>query len=232
MADEKVSILVQLIDKVSGAAKGITSSLKDMLTSINPLTIGMAGLTAAIGYTIKAAEESRRIMAQTNAVLKSTGYAAGVTATQISSLATEFSEMTNFDDEAVQSAENLILTFTNINKKIFPETTAIVLDMSAALGQDFKSSAIQVGKALQDPITGLTALRRVGVNFTDAQKDQIKAMVESGRVMEAQKVILKELETEFGGSAKAQASGIKILRNALQNLAEDTGGIFLPKIDA
>src|SRR5262245_66611796 len=75
--------------------------------------------------------------------------------------------------------------------------------MSAALGQDGKASAIQLGKALNDPIKGVTALQRVGVSFTKSQKNQIKALVESGNTLGAQKVILRELGKEFGGAAKA-----------------------------
>ena len=55
------------------------------------------------------------------------------------------------------------------------------------------NAAVLVGKALNDPKKGLTALRRVGVQFTDAQEDQIKALVKSGKTMDAQKIILREL---------------------------------------
>ena len=89
-----------------------------------------------------------------------------------------------------------------IGKDIFPEATKTMLDMSTALGQDLKSSAIQLGKALQDPILGITALRRVGVNFNNAQKETVKRLVESGQMMKAQKFILAELRTEFCNSSK------------------------------
>jgi hypothetical protein len=56
-----------------------------------------------------------------------------------------------------------------------------------------------LGKALNDPIKGVTALQRVGVSFTKGQKDQIKSLEESGHHMQAQKVILRELNKEFVG---------------------------------
>jgi hypothetical protein len=103
--------------------------------------------------------------------------------------------------------------------------------MSQALGQDLKSSAIQLGKALQDPIEGVTALRRVGVNFTDEQKNMIEALVKSGKLEEAQTFILKELQTEFGGSARAAgqtfAGQLEILKNGLGNVKETIGGPLL-----
>lgn len=141
--------------------------------------------------------------AQMNSVLKSTGGAAGLTAKELQSMASEMQNLTGIGDEVIQEGQNLLLTFTKIGKETFPEATQTILDMSTALGQDMKSSAIQLGKALNDPINGVTALRRVGVSLTDQQRDQIKAFQDSGNIMAAQKVILKELQTEFGGSAKA-----------------------------
>ena len=104
--------------------------------------------------------------------------------------------------------------------------------MSQALGQDTKASAIQLGKALNDPIKGVTALSRVGVSFTDQQKDQIKALVASGKTMEAQKLILAEVNKEFGGSAAAFAKtgpgAIKQLQTQLGNVLEDIGKELSP----
>ena len=103
--------------------------------------------------------------------------------------------------------------------------------MSAALGQDMKSSSIQLGQALNDPIKGITALSRVGVSFTEQQKSQIKRMVETGDTMGAQKVILRELNREFKGSAEAQATPAEKARTAWNNFKEDVGTAILPALD-
>lgn len=136
-------------------------------------------------------------------------------------------QTSTFSDETILSAENLLLTFTNIGKNVFPDATKTVLDMSTALGQDTKSSAIQLGKALQDPIIGVSALRKVGVNFTEDQQKLIKTLVDSGKTMDAQKLILKELNTEFGGSAAAAAktfSGqLTIVKNNFNDFQELIG---------
>jgi phage-related minor tail protein len=141
----------------------------------------MLGVTAAAAATVafgvssvKAFEESQNVIAQTNAVLKSTGNIAGVTADQVTKLASALEKQTKFSDEDVRSVENLLLTFTSIKADIFPQATKTVLDMATALGEDTKSASIQLGKALQDPINGITALRRVGVNFSDKQKEVIQ----------------------------------------------------------
>lgn len=196
------------------------------------LTVAGVAVAAFGALSVKSFMDSEKVMAQTNATLKSTGGVAGVTAEQVTSLASAFQKSTMFSDEMVQEGENLLLTFTKIGKDIFPQATEVMLDMSQALGQDVKSSAIQLGKALQDPILGVTALRRVGVNFSEAQQDVIKNLVETGRAGEAQALILKELQTEFGGSAKAAgqtfAGQLKILRNSFDDVMEGIGG-FLAK---
>lgn len=180
---------------------------------------------------VKAFSESQNVMAQTNAVLKSTGGVAGISADQVKKLANSLQGVTKFSDETVQSGENMLLTFTSIGKDIFPQATETMLDMSQALGQDVKSSAIQLGKALNDPINGVTALRRVGVRFTDSQQDMINKLVESGRTLDAQKIILKELQVEFGGSAKAAgetfAGKLDILKNKFNDVQESIGGAIV-----
>jgi len=103
-----------------------------------------------------------------------------------------------------------------------------IQDMSAALGQDGKSSAIQLGKALNDPIKGITALSRVGVSFTAQQKEAIKADVKRGDTLSAQKIILAELSKEFGGSAAAIATPGMKMDVAWKNLQETIGTKLLP----
>lgn len=219
--------------------QGVGQSFGQMLNPIGLVTHGLGMVSDVLGDSITEFKESQVIGAQTEAVLKSTGDAAGLTADQIGDLSQSISDYSGQDDEAIQKGENLLLTFTGIKdaagegNDIFTQTTKIMADMAAAMGTDASGSAIQLGKALQDPIKGISALTRVGVTFTQQQKDQIAAMVKVGDITGAQKVILAELNKEFGGSAKAMgetATGAaNKLRNAIGNLEEKIGG---PLVDA
>ena len=91
---------------------------------------------------------------------------------------------------------------------------------------------MRLGKALNDPIKGISALTRVGVTFTDSQKEQIKTLVESGDTMEAQRIILKELTSEFGGAAEAAADPWSRLTVVLGNVKEEIGTALLPAFEA
>jgi hypothetical protein len=219
------------------AQKSLADGVKDFSAQISGLGTEMvklsAPVTAFFGVALKAAADSNKEFEQLKAVLTSTQGVAGVTQHAAIDLAAAFEQTTNYTKEATLSAENMLLTFTNLKSNVFPDATKIVLDMSTALGQDLKSSAIQLGKALNEPIKGVTALQRVGVQFTDAQKQQIKTLVESGHMYEAQKLILKELQTEFGGSAEAAVAadgGFTQLQNTVHDLVVEVGNALMPTL--
>jgi hypothetical protein len=188
----------------------------------------LGGLTSVITDTVHALAEADRISGQTAAVIKSTGGAAGVSAAQIEALADQLERKTGIEAESIQKGQNLLLTFTNIkdaagaNNDIFTQTTKIMADLATAMGGDASGAAIQLGKALNDPTQGIAALTRVGVTFTDSQKEQIKALQASGDLMGAQRIVLAELRKEFGGSAEAAG---KTFAGALDRVVNALGSI-------
>jgi hypothetical protein len=201
---------------------------------------GVAGAVVGLGFAVKAGIseflDAQKVMAQTEAVLKSTGGAAKVTADEVSSLAESLMKKSGVDDEAIQSGENMLLTFTKIRNEvgagndIFNQATTATLDLSVAMGKDMQSSAILVGKALNDPIKGMSALSKAGIQFTAEQKETIKAMVASGNQMGAQKLILKELETQFGGSAEAAGKTFSGQMNIAKQTALNFAGDIVTKL--
>lgn len=218
------------LDKLGDESKQTSKEVSSLGKTLAGLGVGfIAGrvIGAGISRIIENTIEAEKVQAQLQAVLKSTGGVAGVTASQLNAMADSLAQVTVFDDEAISGAQALLLTFTKIGKDVFPDATEAVLNMSQALGQDLKSSATQLGKALNDPIKGITALSRVGVAFSQSQKDVIKNLVETGRVADAQRIILGELTTEFGGSARAArdtlGGALQGLKNDFDNLLEGDG---------
>lgn len=239
---ERVEVEITATDKASGAVAGLTGALGTLgsvaAAAGQALALALGAGLALVGTGLKIAVEealeAEENIAQLDAVLKSTGEAAGVTKDMALELADSFSQVTKFSDDAILAGENMLLTFTNIGADVFPLATEAMLDLSQAMGQDIKSSAIQLGKALNNPIEGITALTRVGVTFTDAQKEMIKSLQEAGDVAGAQKIILDELNKEFGGSAEAAgqtaAGQFEIFKNKLLEIGETAGNILLPAI--
>jgi hypothetical protein len=239
-----VTIIGADTGELDGALKGVGSKLKALggeaaafggklsTIALGVAAGGVVALGAGLVSCAKEAMEAQTGFAQLDAVIKSTGGVAGVTAEMAKGLADSLQGVTRFADDTIIAGENMLLTFTNIGKDVFPQATETMLDMSQALGQDLTASAMQLGKALNDPIQGVTALRRVGVQLTDEQEALIKAMVESGDVMGAQKIILAELTREFGGSAKAAGETLPgqldILRHKFDDVKETIGNSILP----
>ena len=242
MANAEIKAVITAEDRASATlanfgrkAGGIGNTVKRSL-KLAAAGIAAAG-AAAIAFgvsSVKSYQESENALAQLNAVLKSTRGIAKVSAKSAISLANSLQKVTRYSDEQVLSAENMLLTFTKIGKDVFPDTTKAVLDMSTAMGTDLKSTAIQVGKAMQDPVRGVTALQRVGVRLSDSQKELVKNLVATGKTAEAQKLILKELQTEFGGSAEAAgktfAGQLDILKNQFDEVKESIGKTIVDAI--
>jgi hypothetical protein len=218
--------------KTEAALSGTTKGM----TSVKNLAAGLA-VTAFFTTAISEGQESQKTMAQVKAVIKSTGGVANVTAGHVNNLSTSLSNQAGIDDELIARGEAMLLTFKNVRNEagkgndIFDRGTRAALDMSVAYGQDLQSSVILVGKALNDPIKGLSALTRVGVTFTEQQKEQIKTLVASGDTLGAQKIILKEFESEFGGQAAAQATALDKLKTTVLNFAEAVGGAVMPVVN-
>lgn len=215
------------------AATGRLAAAQRGLSASGGLALGAVGLGGGAAVTgilaagfavsafVKNSIEAQGALAQLNAVIASTGGAAGMSAGELTALASEMQRVTTYGDDAVLAAESLLLTFTKIGRETFPQAVTAILDVSTAMGQDLKSSTVQIGKALNDPIKGITALTRVGVTFTEAQKVMIKSLAEAGDIAGAQAIILRELQTEFAGSAKAARDTLGGARTALGNAFGD-----------
>jgi hypothetical protein len=240
-----MALVVPIVADTSGLVRALGKG-QSSLRRFGKIAAGVAGaaafggLVATVKVGIDEFMEAQKVMAQTNAVLKSTGGVAKVTSKDITTLSSSIMRMSGIDDEAVQAGQNLLLTFTKIRNEtgkgndIFDQATLAMTNLSVAMGKDLSSSAILVGKALNNPIKGMGSLSRAGVQFTEGQKATIESLVDSGNVMGAQKIILRELETQFGGSAEAAGKTLpgqlNILKQTFSNLAGELVAGFLPSV--
>jgi hypothetical protein len=220
---------------MTGVLQGIGQGLVGLASQLAGKALG--AVTDFVGGAIEEASEWNSVMAQTEAVIKSTGSAAGLTATEMSSMAQAMSATNGaslFSDDAILGAQNVLATFTNIKGENFGSATQSIIDMSQALGIDLDGAAMQVGKALNDPIAGLAALGRSGVQFTTEQEAMIKAMVEAGNVAGAQELMMKELNTQFGGSAAAAVGTYAgqqiVLKEKFADIQQTLGEALMPML--
>jgi hypothetical protein len=219
------------LDKaLQGVAKRLRSTADDLNGLGQSLSLGLTAPIVAFGaLATKNAVDSAKAIAQVEAAVKSTGGAAGRSVSQLEEMATGLQRISLYDDDQIlKEVTANLLTFTNVTGTQFDKAQVAILNLSTRLGTDLTSASVQVGKALNDPIKGVTALGRAGVQFTAEQKELITTLTESGDVAGAQAIILGELETQFGGAAEAAANvdPYTQLANEIGNLSEDFGVII------
>jgi hypothetical protein len=106
------------------------------------------------------------------------------------------------------------------------------LDLAAAGFGTAEGNAIQLGKALNDPIKGIGALAEAGVTFTAQEKKKIEQLVKSNKTLEAQDLILKAIEAQVSGTAEAGTTSFGKLGVIFDELTETLGSYILPYIEA
>ena len=209
---------------------------------IQGIGLGIAGAGAAITAgislpfaelmksAIPAATESAQAVGQVNAALSSMGPLAGRTSDQLQDFAAHLQATSTIDDdEILRDLTANMLTFGKIAGTEFDRAQQAALDMSVRMKTDLKSASILVGKALNDPVKGMGALRKAGVQLSEQQQKQIKDFVAVGNVAGAQRILLGELENQFGGSAQAMrdATPGADTTDAWRNFQETVGAIAL-----
>lgn len=224
--DKSKRHLKRFQDRSKGISAGITRSLGSMFA---------IGTVAAFGRelvkTTEDYDKQAKAIAQVEQAVISTGAAANKTLYELQQTAQELQKNTLFGDEDIlQNATAQLLTFTNIAGDNFDRTQRAALDLSTRLDGDLKSASIQLGKALNDPVANLSALSRSGIQFSKEQTAVIKQLANTNQLAEAQAIILKELENQYGGSAEAAAAagtgGWQQLSNSFGDLREQIGQLI------
>lgn len=189
------------------------------------------GIERGIEASVEAYNDLEQAVAQVRQGIITTNGAAGKSLEDLQETAEKLSKVSLFDDAEILKSSSLLLTFPKVAGDVFDRAQQSVLDLSTRMGGDLSGASVQLGKALQDPILGIQALRRVGVSFSESQRATIKNLVETNQLAKAQGLILNELDLEFGGSAKAASEagtgGWKVFKNAVNETQAKIGGLIV-----
>jgi phage-related protein len=225
--------------KAEKAGKGIGSKFGGALKSAAAIG-GVAAVAGVVSFgkaSVDAARESEVAQARLGNVFASMGDKTGSATAAAIKYAGVLQKQTAIDDEQIMAAQAKIATFAKVSDTtarqagIFDRTTKAAADLAAAGFGSMDSNATQLGKALQDPVKGLTALAKSGVTFTASEKARIKVLMESGRQTEAQKMVLGAIEKQVGGTAAATATASDKMKNAWGEAQEQVGSALLPVLD-
>jgi len=197
------------------------------------------GLVAGtVGRLVRAFAEQEESERRVQTALESTGFAAGLTAEEIFNMTKNLQDIGVVGDEVNNKLASFILTFTNIRGEAFERTLVAANNMAISISgtvpgfEQLRGAATMLAKALQDPKGQLGALSRAGFTFSDSQKEVVKELAESGKIMEAQSIILDAAEVQYGRLAeelrKTTTGAFAAFGNSAGDLAEVMGEIFAP----
>jgi phage-related protein len=258
MASRIAEAYVQIVPRIDGVGKNLTGALSGEMGEagdksgkgfaagfkkvIGP-AMAIAGVVAVANFvkgSIKAGEEAATSNARIQNIAESMNLFGSETDTvtqRLVDLANKQALATGVDQNAIKATQAKLLTFKEIARTAdeaggaFDRATAAAIDLAAAGFGSAESNAVQLGKALNDPVKGIAALTRSGVTFTEAEKEKIKVLVESGQTLEAQNLILEAIETQVGGTAEATANGSDKIKVAFSQLQETVGLALAPAFE-
>lgn len=203
---------VTAIDGPLGGVAGRISALNGIMSSgalaVTGFGVAFASMAYAAASSVKVFDAYERGQLRTQALIKSSGNAAGLSAEQLQSQADAVALATLASVGGIQEAQNVLQSFHSVSGETFNDAIRLSQDMAAVFGGTAKDKALQLGKALEDPVTGLNALKRSGVSFTRTERELVKSMVEAGDTAKAQGFILDKLRSQVGGAGAAEAGGL------------------------
>ena len=195
-----------------GPVAGRLTSLGTIIGNVGIVTavatLSVAALAFGLGKAVGAASKAERQFKKLEGILKATGHSAGLTLLEIEELAQDIGINTLASTQEIRDAAGILLTFKSITGDTFREALELSQDLAEIGFGSAKSAAMQLGKALEEPEIGLSALRRVGVSFTEDQKEQIKTLDFVGEKLKAQTVLLSALKGQIEDTGKEAAGGL------------------------
>jgi len=214
--------------------KAVTNGVRNVAKYGSVAAAGLAYVAFNLAKTAEDAQVADRAMLQ---VATSMGLFGGETQNvvdRLTALASKQQMQLGIDEDIIKATQTKLLTFKNLAITAdevggaFDRTTMAAMDLAAAGFGEAEQNAVALGKALNDPIKGITALGRAGVTFTEQEKAKIAALVKSGKLLEAQDTLLKAIETQVGGTALASAKATDRIALAFGEVAESLGEVLLP----
>jgi hypothetical protein len=197
-----VEYILSLKDQLSGKlseANAHAKTLENTMGSVRGIlgTLGIAfGAYQLVGFIKESTAQFHELSQETAKVeanLSATGAIAGMSLKDIQGYSKELSDHIHANRVQVMDMASQLLTFPAITKDVFQSSMGIVADIAKQTGHELSQTAIMYGKALTSPAEGLQKMQRYGVMFTDTEKQKITALQASGKLIEAQKLMIESI---------------------------------------
>ena len=224
------------VSRAGREQEGILSSLSGSIRTLIGGYLSFQAVSSVFRTVIQNTIQAEQEQAQLAAVLLSTGEAAGFSQQRLNEMAEALAKTSTYSAGAITSAQTRLLSYTGVVGEVFPEAMQATIDMAARMGMSLEQSAETIGRALDIPSQGLTALTRQGFRFTEEQKKVVEQLERTGKTAEAQRIVLDALESSYGGAAAAArdtfGGAVASLRKALEEVTTGKDGSFTEARDA
>lgn len=225
------------IDQIAKSQSGWKGKAGDIIS----LGAAYATVSAAISKVVSTASAlvseyaaGARQTITMQAAVKSMGTQMGVTTKDVFELADSLKQVTTYDNDTLVGVQQLLIATKSLSKDGLKQATEASLDLATAMGTDAKSAASSLARALADPADNMRALRSANIQFTDTEEEQIKTLQKSGKLWDAQQIILEKVEKTYGGMAKAvgdtDVGKLDRIAGAMGDLRESLGGALVNAI--
>lgn len=243
------TLSVNLTANTKGLQKGLTKgrrAIKRFTKSVLSVkgavlgAFGVAGLAGALTAGLVAFRKQEQAIASLSAANQSMGRTTKGLTDDLVALASQIQREGIIGDEAIIQGQSFLSTFGQIPNELLPRATRAMVDLMAKTGQSGQAAANMIGKAAM----GLSgALRIAGITLSDStmaaieNEKKIKQMGEQAgiklkdmnRESRIFKMILKDIESQIGGTNKALAKtdtgALDQLKNSAGDLKEKFGEI-------
>lgn len=236
----EIAIVLTAVDKmnqvVGGAVSKAQKTIEGLNSAGNKMALGGAAIVGAFAASLNEAEQSEVAVKRLQQVYKSMGITSAEAVKQNERLASSLQMQIGIDDETIMLTQAKLATFKSLSSEvgrmsgIMDRATKAAFDMQATGFGEASQNAVQLGKALEDPIKGINSLRKSGITFTDAERTKIKTLVDSNKKLDAQQMIMKAIEKQVGGVAAATATDSSKMRQAWGEVVETVGKALLPTL--
>lgn len=225
---------------VMAALGQLKSALGGMLTgisNINPLVAAVAGvasMTFAVRQLMQESEDGALAVTRLNAILRATGNVAKLSSQEVIEFAAQLQKEGTFGDTSIISAANKLIQLGVVTKDTYKDILRLSTDVARAGFGSVEHAAMTLGRALSDPASGMRRLRSIGIAFTKAEQDKIKALMASNNLLAAQSEIIEKVRRSVGGLdaqwAKTPQGIWARAKNDLATIAQSLGDHIFPII--
>lgn len=223
------------VSETGDQSRGILGRVRQRFEGLRESAFSLRGALAAVGGTLafrqilRATSRQERAERQLAASVQRRGQAFNRSADELIEHAQALQRVTTTGDEEIMELQNQLLSFRNISGEAFDRTTEVILDFAEVTGRDASGAVRTLAVALNNPAEGLSRLRQAGIDLDAEQRENIQTMAEQGRMSEAQAALLHELESSYGGAARAArdsfGGALEGVKNAFGDLLEVEGSL-------